>query len=182
MDEIGAHADRLEPSARAEQTLALVGREQARLFEMAEGHTPLGLDDLVPPTTPPLVEVVHQGRNSLPLFTRFAKVLCRPDGTDSPDELWGYNRNPLLVETTVGPGYFVIVAQGSDVLIDYLRVPARKPETWPTIVSNATRLSRFVYNGTQDVLRRVSKHVSIGRATRRGKTLDNWFVLCREGR
>jgi hypothetical protein len=31
----------------------------------------------------------------------------------------------------------------------------------------------------RDFLRGVSRHVSIGRATRGGKPLDNWFVLCR---
>ena len=66
-----------------------------------------------------------------------------------------------------------------EVLIDYLQVPPDKPSHWPKILSNSKRLSRFVYNGTQDVLRGVSEHVTIGRATRGGKDLPNFFVLCR---
>lgn len=64
-------------------------------------------------------------------------------------------------------------------LVDYTRLPTLAPKGWPRILRNEQRLSRFVYNGTQDVLRGVSKHVSIGRAMRNGKDLDNWFVLCR---
>jgi len=97
-------------------------------------------------------------------------------------ELWGYNRTGAFVETTVGPGYFVAYPSevGGEVLVDYLRVPPRCPEHWPTIVPNSTRLSRFVYDGTQDILRGVSKHVTIGRATKGGKPMSAWFVLCRD--
>jgi hypothetical protein len=37
-----------------------------------------------------------------------------------------------------------------------------------------------VYADTIDALRGVSAHVSVGRAMRGGKVLDNWFVLCRD--
>jgi hypothetical protein len=30
-----------------------------------------------------------------------------------------------------------------------------------------------------DALRAVSTHVTVGRAIKKGKVLDNWFVLCR---
>jgi hypothetical protein len=47
------------------------------------------------------------------------------------------------------------------------------------MLPNDARLSRLVFNGTQDVLRGISKHVCIGRASRGGKWMDNWFVLVR---
>ena len=127
--------------------------------------------------------VAHEGRNSLLLFTHFAKVFYRPDDSAAAaKELWGFNRNGPLVTTTVGPGYYVAYPHGRhEVLVDYTRLPSKKPEGWPAILRNEQRLSRLVYNGTQDVLRGVSKHVSIGRAMRKGKNLDNWFVLCRTG-
>ena len=131
----------------------------------------------------PLSEVVFEGRNTLPAFTRFAKVFCRPDEARAAaaGELWGYNRNSGLLETTVGPGFFVAYDQGeAEVLVDYLRVPPDRPAHWPSILENDKRLSFFVYNGTQDVVRGVSEHVSIGRASRRGKTMNVWFVLCRD--
>jgi hypothetical protein len=42
-------------------------------------------------------------------------------------------------------------------------------------------LQRFVYARMHDFLRKVSAHVSIGRAWREHKATDNYFVLCREG-
>lgn len=178
---ITAHLDELTSEVRIAQCQALGGHAQAKLFEAAQGLHAIGLTDLVPPQLAPLTEVPHFGRNSLPAFTRFAKVFCRPDG-EVKNELWGYNRNPFRpIETIVGPGYYVAYPHSTpgEVLVDYLRTPPRKPEHWPPILANSARLSRFVYNGTQDVLRGVSAHVSIGRAWRRGKVMDNWFVLCR---
>lgn len=172
--------DQLSPATRMTQCMALTRREQALLFDAAEGYLPIDLAFLVPRDQPPLEEVVHEGRNSLPAFRRFAKVFCRPAPASEADELWGYNRNGRSVMVPVGPGYFVAYPHNSnEVLIDYLRVPPAKPEHWPNILPNSARLSRFVYNDTQDVLRGVSNHVSIGRATKNGKTMDNWFVLCR---
>ena len=80
----------------------------------------------------------------------------------------------------MGPGYYVAYeGPGDEVLIDYTRVPPTKPEHWPEIRSNKTRLSRFVYADMIDALRAVSNHVTVGRAIRNGKVMDNWFVLCR---
>lgn len=172
--------DQLSPATRLAQCMALTKREQALLFDAAADYLPIDLAYLVPKDRPPLVEVVHEGRNSLPAFRRFAKVFCRPAETSEADELWGYNRNGPSVMVPVGPGYFVAYPYNTnEVLIDYLRVPPAKPSHWPHILPNSARLSRFVYNGTQDVLRGVSNHVSIGRATKGGKNMDNWFVLCR---
>jgi hypothetical protein len=171
------HLDGLEPAERLKQTLALAARTQARLFTLAEGHRALTLAQLTP-RKKPLEPVTHEGRNSLPAFRYFAKVFCRPD--DGSAERWGYNRNPPLVYQTVGPGYFVAVQHGPlEVLVDYTLTPPRRPEAWPPITHKYDKLSRFVFFGTQDVLRGVSEHVSIGRARRQGRWMDNWFVLCR---
>jgi hypothetical protein len=181
IQKISKYLEGLASSARIAETQALSGRAQAALFDAASGFRPIGLDDLVPADFAPLAEVPHHGRNSLPAFRLFAKVFCRPDG-GATNELWGYNRNPrAFVETVVGPGYYVAYPYTTpgEVLVDYLRTPPRKPAAWPPILANSERLSRFVYNGTQDVLRGVSRHVSIGRASRHGKVMDNWFVLCR---
>ena len=175
-----AYLDGLTHEARVREIRSLGAAAQATLFDAAYDHRPIDLDFLVPAGHPPLAEVVHHGKNSLPALTDFAKVMCRPDDGGA-GEIWGYNRSGALVERLVGPGYFVAVphARGA-LLIDYLRVPPRKPAAWPRIIPNETRLSRFVYGGTQDVLRGVSAHVSIGRATRDGRPMDAWFVLCRE--
>jgi len=64
-------------------------------------------------------------------------------------------------------------------VVDYLRLPPDKLPAWPPIIPNSARLSRFIYYQTTDVIRRVSKHVAIGRAYRKGKPFDAWFALVR---
>jgi hypothetical protein len=142
---------------------------------------PVTLESLLPAQVAVMTGVPHEGRNSLLLFTHFAKVFYRPeDPALAGKELWGFNRNGPLVTNAVGPGYYVAYPHGQgEVLVDYTRLPGQAPSGWPAITPNGQRLSRFVYNGTKDVLRGVSKHVTIGRASRNGKDLDNWFILCR---
>ena len=180
MSGIEAHLDSLRPEERVAEIRSLGRRQQALLFEAAKGYRPLALDDIVGRDRPPMEEVVHHGKNSLPVFSHFAKVFVRPS-SDRAGERWGYNRAGSFIETVVGPGYFVAYAHGeTEVLVDYLQVPPARPEHWPPIIPNSARLSRFVYGGTQDILRGVSRHVTIGRATKAGKPMAAWFVLCRE--
>jgi hypothetical protein len=173
---LAAYLDSLDQATRVRVVRTLTGREQARLFDAAAGVRPIVLEDLVPPGVPALTQVIHYGRNYLPLFHDFEKRFCRP--ADSPGELWGYNEHGLRWLT--GPGYFLARPYGEgEVLIDYLEVPPAKPEAWPAIRPNSAGASRFVYFQTQDILRGISRHVSVGRDTKRGRPLDRWFVLCR---
>jgi hypothetical protein len=169
--------DSLDGADRLRAVAGLRRRELAALFEAAADNQPLRLTDLVPAEIPALTEVVHDGKNSLPMFTRFEKRFCRPPGEDR-GELWGYNEQDLRAVT--GPGYFVVhQPQGSEVIVDYRRLPPQPPPGWPRILPNSARLSRFIYNGTIDILRRVSEGVAIGRAQRAGKPMDAWFALVR---
>lgn len=176
--------DGLGEAARVQAVTGLRRKQLAALFEAAADAKPLALTELVPAEVPPRVEVIHEGKNSLPMFTRFQKRFCRPQ--DSSSELWGYNEQDLRPVT--GPGYFVAHHDGrGELVIDYRLLPpdrpSERPPGWPPIIPNSARLSRFIYNGTVDVLRRVSRHVSIGRAFRKGKAelkaMDAWFVLVR---
>ncbi|MGH7857262.1 MAG: hypothetical protein ACREQY_08000 [Candidatus Binatia bacterium] len=169
--------DDLSPGARVLEARSLTPKEQAMLFDAAAGFRPLTLDDFVAPAVAPLREVIHYGRNSLPVFRIFEKRFCRPDAAGAR-ELWGYNEQAFKAFT--GPGYFVARQENErEVMIDYCEVPPSKPDGWPTILPNSARLSRFIYYRTRDLMRGVSRHVTIGRATREGKPMDNWFVLCR---
>lgn len=181
IDAVEAYLDSLDSKRRICEIRTLGRKHQARLFEAARGHKPISLKDIVGPTQPPMKEVVHHGKNSLPAFSCFAKVFVKPDVAAS-DELWGYNRSGGFIETVVGPGYFVAYPHEDEgeVLVDYLRVPPGRPAEWPEILPNSSRLSVLVYNGTQDVLRGVSKDVTIGRAFKGGKPMHAWFVLCRD--
>jgi hypothetical protein len=107
------------------------------------------------------------------------------------------------MEMWTGPGYFVAhpADTAGEVTIDYTRQPGPLPSSnahsnahsndgadgpsgtpsgWPAFVPNSARLGRFVYQGTTDIVRGLSNHVSIGRARRGTEWMDAWFVLCRE--
>lgn len=155
-------------------------RQKAALFEAAKGYRPLDLDFLVPAGVGPLVEVVHDGHNTLPMFTRFQKLFTKLDGEAFP--IGGYNRHSMQAFT--GPGYFA-VTQGEgehegELVIDYTRVPTQKPASWPEIRPNEGLIAALVNGGMVDYLRGLSSHVSIGAAYKNGKHRNQWFALVRK--
>ena len=174
------------------------GGTMAKLYEAIKGYLPLTLDYFVPPDVPPLTEVIHHGKNSLPAFTNFQKRFCKPqteegghgngNGTKS---LWGYNQNPPLVTWFAGAGYYVAHDwEPGEICVDYTLVPPAKPPSWPDPVAKNERGlgPRAIYGNMVDIMRGLSKNVSIGRARRckeagkpeSSKWMDAWFVLCRE--
>jgi len=169
----------------AELRVALVrslGRgEQRALYRKVDGFAPLALVDLVCASRGDLEEVRYLGLNTLPAFRVFEKRFCRLPGEDAtaPSSLAGYNFQAMSAIT--GPGYFVAVDDSDrrEVLVDYRRLPERKPVDWPRIRSNERGLARFVYGFMVDRLRRVSEHVIIGSATRKGREMGSYFVLTR---
>ena len=179
---IAALFDSLSPDLRAALVRRLGRGEQRALYRKVEGYAPVGLADLVPPDRADLEEVRHLGLNTLPAFRVFEKRFCRLPGEDpaAPAHLAGYNFQTMAVVT--GPGYFVAVedAQTREVLVDYTRLPETRPDDWPEIRSNERGLSRFVYGFMVDRVRRVSEHVTIGSAARKGKELGSYFALTRD--
>jgi len=177
---LSAWLDGLDAPARKAATVAMTPRQQARLYDAARGFRPLGIDHFVPRGVAPLPAVVHTGKTSIPIVSRFEKVFCAPEAGGA--QLWGYNHNPRSIQGFTGPGYFVCYAiADGEVLIDYTQVPpGPPPEGWPGIRPNSAGFSRFIYDRTQDTMRGVSRHLSVGRAAREGKLMDNWFVLCRQ--
>jgi hypothetical protein len=175
-----SQADRYTAIQRCD--LARLGR----LWELAAENLPIDDAHFVGEGGP-LEPVAHDGWNSLPLpasARRFQKVFCRP--TDGSRRIWGYNEGDA--RWLIGPGYFQLVptegepewaARGAWV-VDYHRVPdGPVPEKWPKVVPNWWGLQLFVYNGTRDFMRRVSRHVSIGKPWARGMELPFVFALCR---
>jgi len=154
--------------------------DMATLWEATKGMHPLTLDDFVPPSIEPLVEVIHHGKNSLPAYSFFQKRFCRPKDPETKDMLVGFNHQ--FWEAVTGPGYFVAhpSADPGDVDIDYTMLPKERPEAWPPIKPNSAGLGRLVYYGMVDVMHGISSHVSIGRARKKDGWLDAWFVLVRE--
>jgi hypothetical protein len=180
LQRIGEALDRMDAESRLGTVMSIAPKEQAALWKLV-AEQEVSADHFVPSGTEPLREVIHHGKNTLPTHNFFQKRFCLAD--DDSGELWGYNHQSLSWAT--GPGYFVAhPAEASEApssfLIDYTRIPPKKPESWPRISKNERGLSIFVYSRMKDYMRRVSEHVSIGRAHRNGKPMNAWFVLCRE--
>ena len=169
--------DGLGHEGRVHATRSWGKKYQSRIFEACKGRK-LDLDFLVPPSIGPLVEVIHDGKNTLPAFTHFQKRFVKLEGEDFA--VGGYNHQTLSPVT--GPGYFVVrLGEGEhegELAVDYTKVPKQKPASWPEIQTNEGGLGSLVYGGMIDYLRRVSTHVSIGRAFK-GKPMDAWFTLVR---
>lgn len=176
--------DELGPSGRLDTLRHFEGEQMARLWEAAKGFRPLSLASLVPEGTEPLTEIVHEGKNSLPDLPglpRFQKRFCKPSASGAAgDVLYGYNHQAHSWFS--GPGYFVARPSAEDpgaIDIDYREVPKEKAPSWPALAHNRGPLSWIVFGGMVDILRGVSEHVTVGRARRRGKLTDDYFVLCR---
>lgn len=180
---IGSALDAMDPTSRLWTCMSIEPAEQRKLWELFEGSSP-DRSHFVPPGTEPLREVIHHGKNTLPAHNFFQKRFCLAD--DDSGDLYGYNHQSLSWLT--GPGYYVAHEVDhatdrdapSDYVIDYTRIPPKKPGSWPEILPNEAKLGRFVYAGMKDYMRVVSSHVSVGRAYKKGKAMNAWFLLCRE--
>ena len=147
-------------------------KQQVALFALAKG-TQMSVDELHGNAG---TITIHYGKNSLPMFTNFQKRICCHNGV-----IQGYNHQSL--KWLVGPGHFRVTAHDvpGELLFDYLWAPDSVPEGFPPARSNKGGLSTLVYGDLQDVVRKVSDHVCIGRALTKGKLTNNYFGLCRGG-
>ena len=175
------------PDRRA-ALFSLSRTQQRALYERAAASPTLTVDDLLAGAAP-LTPVSHHGQNSLPLFRRFEKRICRP--SDGSARVFGYNEG--ATRSLIGPGYFVAVATGlatdgaptwaarGGVVVDYFQVPdSAVAAGWPAVVDNSKGLQRFVFRGMRDYLHKVSTHATIGAAFQGEREFNSWFVLCRD--
>lgn len=190
IDEIAAYVDALDAERREAEVNVLGRNDQARLFEKAADGPAITLSHFVPDAVPDLTPIHHPGRNTIATFgyfRNFQKRFTRPEG--DRERLFGYNASNAWFIT---PGYFVANETAGNaewterggVVIDYHRVPdADVPAAWPKVVPNSQGLQKLVYLNTRDFMRRVSEHVSVGRAAREDErgdvVLDYWFTLVR---
>jgi hypothetical protein len=177
--EIAQHLDQLRGSERVLEALGVTGRSVARLYDAMAGAPPLSLEDLVPADAPASATFIYEGRNSLPLFSRFQKRLARVE----EGRVVGYNHQ--VWSPVTGPGYFVLKppSGSADVpgepYFDYTEPPGYEPTGWPRYRPNEWGPSLFVFARMKDYLRRVSRGVLVGAAFRNGSPLGQHFVLAR---
>ncbi len=173
---IGAFLDGLSHEERLKEINAVGGKTQACLFQIALPD--LKFSDLMPPEAKPAEEVIFYGKNSLPLFSIFQKRMARSsDGR----KVWGYNYQTF--QKITGPGCFVIdeaTDRPGELMVDYTRLPSENTPGWPAVQANDSGVTKLVYGHMKDYLRRVSKNVFIGEATKKGKSIGQYFILCRQ--
>lgn len=179
-DTIAQQLDEVSHATRVQWLAGLRRPQLQALYRRVRDVAPLALEDMVPASLPPFSPVRHIGHNSLPLFSSFEKRFYRGD---TPGTVFGANFQSTSILT--GPGYFSATASasGQEVIIDYRTVPERAPAGWPRIRDNDHGLAATVYGGAVDMLRRVSRHVSIGAATKpsgQERPIVAYFVLCRQ--
>ena len=186
VQQITAFLDNLSHVQRRDETRTLNRAQQRRLYQMCTDNPGLALEDFVPATIAARTEVIHAGRNTLPLpgkIKLFEKRFCR---TSQAGVLAGYNHG--VTTALIGPGYFLAKSTAGNsawesrgsVVVDYFEVPNTEVvDGWPQVVPNHKGLQVLVYHKTRDFMRKVSEHVTIGAAYKKEKSLDHYFVLCR---
>jgi hypothetical protein len=190
LERLSSNLDQLGHFGRLWSVRQWTRRHMAVLWEALLDFRPTTLDDFVPPSVEPLTEVIHYGKNSLPIVSRFEKHFCRPHSTNGTagGVLFGFNVQSLAALT--GPGYFVArdtmredgAADVAAVAFDYTMGATGKAASWPAVRPSSHCLGRWVYGGAVDIVRGLSRHVTIGRVRKKGAWEDTWFVLVREER
>ena len=149
-------------------------RELVALYAAAEGGA-VGVDQF---HAGPGEVLINYGQNSLPLFNQFQKRVVA-----NGEQVQGYNHQSMAWLT--GPGHFVLRASPDvegEVWFDYTGIPTAGFDEFPALSPNDSGLSRFVYAGMIDIVRRVSREVTIGAALKKGKMTGDYFALCRTRR
>ena len=170
--------DAAAPAARVNWSRGLSGSQLMALWELAEASpAPLSVSDLVPGDD---VIVRHVGKNSLPVFCNFEKHLVRRQDGDI-ERVQGFNDNAAWLMRLTGPGHFTVTQESEEVvLFDYTVLAGSVPEGFPPLGPNEGGLRGPVFGGMHDRVRRVSAHVTIGRAWKHGKATQNTFLLVRQ--
>ena len=188
--EIGSWLDSLDHETRKAEAFSLDRKSQRELYDRAARAPGLTMDHFVPATVADRTEVIHFGRNTLPLPAGqklFEKRFARPGEGDDTPGLYGYNEAPT--RGLIGPGYFVTIETAGNpdwevrgaIVVDYFQVPqGAVVDGWPTVVPNSRGIQFFVYNKTRDFMRGVSAHVSIGAAYKKEKPIGHFFILVRD--
>lgn len=161
--------DAVSSDERTNWMRGLGKRELVALWALCEGRS-VPLSDLVADAG---AIVIHEGQNSLPLFSAFQKrIVLREDGGAQ-----GYNHQAMAWIT--GPGHFFVREEEGAAFFDYTAVPETAPAEFPPIVPNDRGFSSLVYAGMIDRLRKVSAHALIGAAFKKDKATGDYFMLMR---
>lgn len=179
-----AWAAQQNPEALTKAVIGLRGASVRTLFESLDDQVPARVEDFAP--SKPHATVIYEGRNSMPLFSRFQKRFAFrvATSTTGPRELIGYNHHTWSALT--GPGCYIVRGPSADEpfpqcsFFDY-RVSnlAPTPAGWPAFQPNDRGFSQLVYGGMVDYVRALSPLAVAGIAYVKGKPQGAHFVLVR---
>jgi hypothetical protein len=158
-------------NARLAWLRSLSGKEEAALYDQCSGAT-LTVEEMHRGSGD---VVIHEGWNSLLAFRSFQKRV-----TVFEENVQGYNHQAMRWLT--GPGHFRIRDSEDvpgEVWFDYIWEAKTAPDDFPAPQSNTAGISTLVYGHMIDIVRKVSDHVVIGRAIKKGKETPNYFGLVR---
>lgn len=116
--------------------------------------------------------VIHEGQNSLLAFNAFQKRVVLHQG-----RVQGYNHQSMSWLT--GPGHFLVQGDPTHSFFDYTVTVPEAPSAFPPVKPNDAGISRLVYGGMIDKVRRVSENCIIGAAFRSDKQTGDYFMLVR---
>ena len=88
-------------------------------------------------------------------------------------------KSTVIIECPVGANH---IPAPSSPYVDYTKLPKNKVASWPEVVPHGGLLGGVVWGNMMDYMRRVSAHVSIGRAHRGNprKPTNDYFTLVRK--
>lgn len=163
--------DTLSHDQRVNWTRGLGRKQQAALWRLADGRLVTtaelhGEDGEI---------VIHEGQNSLPVFSTFQKRVVRRG-----DVVQGYNHQSM--SWLVGPGHFLVAEAQSPhagAHFSYVSLATSAPPEFPALRPNDQGLSTLVFGNMIDYLRRVSPNVIVGAAYKNGKASGAYFTLVR---
>lgn len=173
--EMADHLDSLAPAARLDEVRAITGGGVGKLYAAVADAPPITPEEFVPASTKGTL--IYHGGNSLPAFNHFQKRFLRLES----GVIVGYNHQAMAFVT--GPGYFVVKPangegpHGKEMFFDYTVPVTEAPEGWPAVKSNDSGLSKLVYAGMIDYVRRVARGVVVGKAYVKGVDRKAYFTL-----
>jgi hypothetical protein len=173
--EMADHLDGLSAAARVDEVRAIRGSAVGKLYDAVADAPAITPDEFVPPSTKGTL--IYEGGNSLPAFNRFQKRFLRLES----GMIIGYNHQAMGFVT--GPGYFAVKPangeglHGKEMFFDYTVPAPESPEGWPAYKSNDSGLSKLVYGGMIDFVRRVARGVVVGKAYVNGVDRKAYFTL-----
>ena len=187
IDRIAERLDSLDHAGRMQALGKATPAEQQKLWLLALQAPPVTFEDFVPADVPDVTAVIHHGRNTMPLegLRTFQKIFARARGTK--DKLYGFNEGKT--RPWLGPGCFTVRTTAGNakeeklgaIVVDYYLTPdGDVPAAWPAPVSASRGISWFVYGYTRDYMRKVSRHVTIGRGFKWNIDVGALFLLIRE--